>query len=213
MGARITTQKDETHLSLTRDGDMRRLAGDSAGAITCFSAAIELNPNYFLAYYGRALCRKANGDLKGALYDLEMCTDCSEQFYPAVLMKAECYDQLGEDEMAVMERSRIPPELRLELSRSYTSAMSIVPPNTPDERGSGTCCGCCPVAEEDPKAQLYKDFAEGQQKEVVRKNNLKRFRAGERHQYVIAPGERERRKQRGDQKARLFFFDVSAGAQ
>ncbi|MGB3948096.1 MAG: tetratricopeptide repeat protein [Bacteroidia bacterium] len=53
-------------------------------ALNYFSTAIQINPKYVQAYYGRALCYQAKGDKKNALLDFEACVNINPQFEPAI---------------------------------------------------------------------------------------------------------------------------------
>jgi len=48
---------------------VRNNKGDYDGAIACFTQAIEINPQFAGAYYGRGVARAAKGDYDGAITD------------------------------------------------------------------------------------------------------------------------------------------------
>jgi tetratricopeptide (TPR) repeat protein len=53
-------------------------------ALNYFTTALQINPKYVQAYYGRALSYQAKGDKKSALTDFEACVNINPQFEPAV---------------------------------------------------------------------------------------------------------------------------------
>ncbi|MEH2410063.1 tetratricopeptide repeat protein [Nostoc sp.] len=53
--------------------------GDLQGAITAYTEAIRLNPNFAPAYYNRGVVRTELGDKKGAITDLQQAADIFKQ--------------------------------------------------------------------------------------------------------------------------------------
>jgi tetratricopeptide (TPR) repeat protein len=85
-------------------GHFSLLKEDFAGAITYFSKAISLKPNYSLAYVFRAVAYSEIGDKEHCLADLDRKIDSTSmsltELHRAYLLRSLVYAQLGEQEKA-----------------------------------------------------------------------------------------------------------------
>jgi tetratricopeptide (TPR) repeat protein len=70
------------------------LKKEYTAAITDFTAAIELQTDYALAYHDRATAKRALGDLQGALYDYRLAVNNKSDF-------AEAYNNMGSVKIAL----------------------------------------------------------------------------------------------------------------
>lgn len=192
----------ETHFGRMKLGDEAMAAGGREDeAIQHYSAALDLNPNYALAYLQRGKAHQKKGEFELAIHDFEDCLVLDDTLHVARFAKIECLEAQDEFELAVMELSRIPPHLRA----NYESKKKAVKEFEIDLAGSQSVVD----AEEDDRFQkFHDDFV----KEQVRRQNRFDFIHGRRGQYVISAAERRRRQQRADQKYRFQVFEASNGA-
>ena len=81
-----TRSKPGCQLSIR--GEIRYAKGDFADALTSFSRAIELNPNYAIAYNNRGLIKKKSNDLEGALADYNKAIELDPELASAYKNRA-----------------------------------------------------------------------------------------------------------------------------
>ena len=115
MGQMIFGEAKEegpNQFDLIRDGDRHAREGDSDAAIAAFTAAIARHPTYFVGYLRRGMALLAAGEHDKALADLDECLRYHAGDVDAIEGKAQCYEAMGDDDLAVRERSRIPREVR-----------------------------------------------------------------------------------------------------
>ena len=101
-------ESTETHLSCTKEGDRAFNNNRIEEALDAYSRAIEINPNYYLAYYGRAQALARQMRFEEAHCDANMALQVNPNFHMARFLKANCFDCTEDYDLAVMERSRIP---------------------------------------------------------------------------------------------------------
>lgn len=58
-------------------------------AISHFTEAINIEPKYVQAYYGRGVCYQSKGDVKHAVIDFQACLDINPKFEPAQIALKE----------------------------------------------------------------------------------------------------------------------------
>jgi len=80
-------------------GNQKASNGDNAGAIEYYTKAIEIFPNYAIAYYNRGLSKYDSGDLKGAIEDytkaIEINPKDEDSYYCRAIAKGSLGDQKG----------------------------------------------------------------------------------------------------------------------
>ena len=162
----------ETHLSCTKDGDKAFHSNNLDEAIASYSRAIELNPNYYLAFYGRAQALARQMRFDEAHCDAEAALAIHPTFHLARFLKATCYDCTEDYDLAVMERSRIPrPTLhRLEQDKQKTL------------QGRGSLVTSFSAVSND-----YEEEETEWRSELVKQQNRYNYIHGRRGQYVVRP--------------------------
>ena len=70
------------------NGNVKFTLKDYNGAIQDYSKAIELKPDYSLAYYSRAICRSMLGDYENAKYDFNKAIEFKPDYFDAYMNRA-----------------------------------------------------------------------------------------------------------------------------
>jgi tetratricopeptide (TPR) repeat protein len=81
------------------------LINENSNAINDFTAAIDLKPNYSLAYHNRASAKRAIGDMQGALYDYRLAVTYENNFPLAFNNMGSVKIALGDYEGALSDYS------------------------------------------------------------------------------------------------------------
>ena len=94
-----------------------RRQNNSALAIAEFTKSIELDPNYYYAYYNRARVYCENGDLENCLTDYNKASELSPDNVYWIIERGFLHIELGNQEKAIidLEKSQelgVPPEYR-----------------------------------------------------------------------------------------------------
>jgi tetratricopeptide (TPR) repeat protein len=79
-----------------RRGCARAASGDVAGAEDDFTAALQLDPGYVMAYYDRAVLRQRRGDYTGSLSDYGDVVALVPDFAEARFNRALCLQKTGD---------------------------------------------------------------------------------------------------------------------
>src|SRR3954470_12114946 len=77
-------------------GGRKRAQGDLDGALADYTKAIELKPDFAVAYSNRSLVRLARKDVTGALADLETAISLSPNVAEAYVNRAEIHKLRGD---------------------------------------------------------------------------------------------------------------------
>ena len=88
-------------------------AGDSTKAISYLRRSLEVNPDYALAHFNLARCRRALGQSDEALIEIRRATELAPRHLPVLEMHAGIALELGrpEDALSVLDRSlEVDPE-------------------------------------------------------------------------------------------------------
>jgi tetratricopeptide (TPR) repeat protein len=103
----VSTQSIKAELleelkALERKGVERAEAGDVTDAVALFTKAIDMAPNYASAYNNRAQARRLQGDLDGAMEDLEYAIRYAGND-AAILKQASVYRRISFSSLTYLE--------------------------------------------------------------------------------------------------------------
>jgi tetratricopeptide (TPR) repeat protein len=76
-------------------------------AIRAFDEAVRLEPAYFEAYYGRAMAKEQNNDLRGAIVDYEIVTKINSSYREAYYNRALLRYKLKDFENAIVDLNKL----------------------------------------------------------------------------------------------------------
>lgn len=80
-------------------GNINVDSGDFQGAIQCYTKALNINPNYWVAYFNRGVVKSRIGDTEGAIKDytksIELMPNDADTYYARGNAKSEFGDQKG----------------------------------------------------------------------------------------------------------------------
>lgn len=102
-------------------------------AITDFTSAVELQPDYPLAYHNRATAKRAIGDMQGALYDYRMAINYKNDFPLAFNNMGSVKIALGDYEGAMADYSvavKLDPEFFIALNNRGTAKYYLGQPDS-----------------------------------------------------------------------------------
>lgn len=178
--------KPKTQFDYIRDADELADNGDVDGALACYQLAIEIQPTYYLPYMRRAQLCMANSRHQEALLDLEDVLRCHKDDYDAIEARAECFEQLGEDELAVMELARIPAAVR----KARKERVHVDPTSSATEYEA-----------------KYGDFERKAHRDMQQHHNVMQFVNGNRHHYVRTANDERQIAQRRRIKDAMARFE------
>lgn len=88
-------------------GAVKATTGDHQGAIAEFSRAIEANPRFVRAFYGRALSNKALGDVEGAIADFTQALECDDGHAKSYFQRGLLRRESGDPKGAIADFTRV----------------------------------------------------------------------------------------------------------
>ncbi|MFH1421426.1 MAG: tetratricopeptide repeat protein [Planctomycetota bacterium] len=88
-------------------GIIKRLAGDTDGAIAYYEKAIQLNPKFAEAYYNRGLAFFENGEIDKAVADFSKAIECNPEFILPYKCRGAIYERKKEFVKAIADFTKI----------------------------------------------------------------------------------------------------------
>lgn len=96
-------------------GVVKKRKGDTDGALEDYARALEIDPNYYEAYYNRGISKKSLGDLEGAAADYTRAIECNPRHAESYGNRAFVYKALGRIDEAKADAARareLDPEVK-----------------------------------------------------------------------------------------------------
>ena len=97
----VISHDPDNALMRNNRGNVRLNWGDSGGAISDFTRAIELNPNLAVAYYNRGSAHGAKGDLAEAIKDYDRSLELNPLNADGYVNRGNAYGEIGEHQKAI----------------------------------------------------------------------------------------------------------------
>lgn len=104
--------KSKTQFELIEMAEKKIQEDDFDSALDLFRQAIETQPTYYFSYLRRAALYRKMGKHLEALNDLDDCLRFRPNEWSAFEEKALVHEDMGDDDVAVMVRTKIPQDVR-----------------------------------------------------------------------------------------------------
>jgi tetratricopeptide (TPR) repeat protein len=104
--------KTKTQFELIEMAEKKVKEDDFDSALDLFRQAIETQPTYYFSYLRRASLFRKMGRHQEALHDLDDCLRFRPNEWTAFEEKALVLEDMGDDDVAVMVRTKIPQDVR-----------------------------------------------------------------------------------------------------
>lgn len=179
------------HFVLLREAD-EVSDKDPSKALTLFNEAVEHNPHYYVSYFRRGLFfQRILKDQQRALKDFDYILETLRpggDDYEVVEAKAQSLDLLGEDELAVMTRSRIPKDVRERILEAQKTTEKQPATNS-----------------------RFDDMKDKWDQEQSQRKRRRDYARGNRHQYLYTDEQLRARREKNERVAAMDAHRFSAG--